>query len=299
MEFKLLKSFVTVAHTESFSKAAEILNYAQSSISEQIKKLESQLGTILFERLGNHIRLTKDGKIFLSYAEKILSLCDEAVANLSSSSPQIIKGELRIAITETLCFYSLPELLRDYHRLYPHVDIKIKMGNCYDFPSWIKKNIIDIAFVLDDKKDNPDIVSEILFNEPLVLVVSKHHNLANRKTISPYSLKNENFILTQRGSKYRSLFENYLMDIDIFPSSLLEFESTEAIKHFVINGLGISFLPRSAVEKELISGDLHEISLQNKSFTIPAQVLYHNNKWISPALQALLDLTHDLVKSTK
>lgn len=299
MEFKLLKSFVTVAHTESFSKAAEILNYAQSSISEQIKKLESQLGTILFERLGNHIRLTKDGKIFLSYAEKILSLCDEAVANLSSSSPQIIKGELRIAITETLCFYSLPELLRDYHRLYPHVDIKIKMGNCYDFPSWIKKNIIDIAFVLDDKKDNPDIVSEILFNEPLVLVISKHHSLANTKTISPYSLKNENFILTQRGSKYRSLFENYLMDVDIFPSSLLEFESTEAIKHFVINGLGISFLPRSAVEKELISGDLHEISLQNKSFTIPAQVLYHNNKWISPALQALLDLTHDLVKSTK
>ena len=299
MEFKLLKSFVTVAHTESFSKSAEILNYAQSSISEQIKKLESQLGTILFERLGNHIRLTKDGEILLSYAEKILSLCDEAVANLSSSSPQIIRGELRIAITETLCFYSLPELLRDYHKLYPNVDIKIKMGNCYDFPSWIRKNIIDIAFVLDDKINDQDIASEILFNEPLVLVVSKHHGLATKKTIIPHSLKNENLILTQKGSKYRSLFESYLMDIGIFPNSLLEFESTEAIKHFVINGLGISFLPRSTVEKELLNGDLHEISLQNKSFTIPAQVLYHNNKWISPALQALLNLTHNLVKSTK
>ncbi|WP_432663147.1 LysR family transcriptional regulator [Wukongibacter baidiensis] len=299
MDFKLLKSFITIAHTESFSKAAEILNYAQSSISEQIKKLENQLGTVLFERLGSRIRLTKDGRIFLSYAEKILNLYDEAVANLSPSSPQIIKGELRIAITETLCFYSLPELLRDYHKLYPHVDIKIKMGNCYDFPSWIRKNIIDIAFVLDDKVDNQDIVSEILFNEPLVLVVSKHHSLATKKTISPNSLKNENLILTQKGSKYRSLFESYLVGLDIFPSSLLEFESTEAIKHFVINGLGISFLPRSTIKKELLNGDLHEISLQDTSFTIPAQVLYHNNKWISPALQALLDLTHNLVKNTK
>lgn len=299
MEFKLLKSFVTIAHTESFSKAAEILNYAQSSISEQIKKLEYELGTILFERLGNHIRLTKDGEVFLSYAEKILNLCDEAVSNLSPSSPRIIKGELRIAITETLCFYSLPKLLKDYHTLYPNVDIKIKMGNCYDFPSWIRKNIIDIAFVLDNENNYQDIVSEILFNEPLTLVVSKNHRLSNRKTISPYNLKNEKLILTQKGSKYRSIFENYLLDKNIFPSSLLEFESTEAIKYFVINGLGISFLPRSTIEKELLNGELYDISLQDKSFSIPAQVLYHNNKWISPALQALLDLTHKLIKNTK
>ncbi|MCT4618375.1 MAG: LysR family transcriptional regulator [Marinisporobacter sp.] len=294
MDFKLLKTFVTIAYTESFSKTAEILNYAQSSISEQIKKLENQLETILFERLGNHIRLTNDGKIFLSYAKKILHLYDEAVASLSSSSPQIIKGELRIAITETLCFYRLPKLLRDYHTHYPHVDVKIKMGNCYDFPSWIKKNIIDIAFVLDDQTDHQDIISEILFNEPLVLVVNKDHSFATRKTVSPYNLKGENLILTQKGSKYRSLFENYLMNIGIFPDSLLEFESTEAIKHFVINGLGISFLPRSTIKKELLSGDLHEISLPDKNFNIPAQVLYHNNKWISPPLQALLDLTHTL-----
>ncbi|MBF8983157.1 LysR family transcriptional regulator [Lutibacter sp. B2] len=299
MEFKLLKSFVTVAHSESFSKAAEILNYAQSSISEQIKKLESQLGTILFERLGNHIRLTKDGKTFLSYAEKILDLCDEAMSNLSSSSPQIIKGELRIAITETLCFYSLPRLFRDYHTLYPNVDIKIKMGNCYDFPSWIRKNIIDVAFVLDNKTNNSDIVSEILFNEPLVLITSKHHHLATKKIISPYILKNEHLILTQKGSEYRALFENYLMDINVSPSSLLEFESIEAIKHFVLNGLGVSFIPRSTVEKELLNGDLHEISLEDKDFSIPAQVLYHNNKWMSPALQALLDLTHTLIQNNK
>lgn len=299
MEFKLLKSFVTVAHSESFSKAAEILNYAQSSISEQIKKLENQLGTILFERLGNHIRLTKDGEIFLSYAEKILNLCDEAVASLSSSSPQIISGELRIAITETLCFYNLPRLFRDYHTLYPNVDIKIKMGNCYNFPSWIRKNMIDIAFVLDNKTNTQDLVSEILFNEPLILVTSKHHSLANEKIISPCSLRNERLILTQKGSEYRALFENYLMDMDIFPSSLLEFESVEAIKHFVLNNLGISFLPRSTVEKELLNGDLHEISLKDKSFSIPAQVLYHNNKWISPALQALLNLTHNQIKDDK
>lgn len=294
MEFKLLKAFVTVAHTKSFSKTSEILNYAQSSISEQIKKLEYELGTKLFERLGNTISLTKNGELFLPYAEKILNLYSEATQTLSYASSSVIKGTLTIAITETLCVFRFPKLFRNYRTLYPNVDINIKIGNWHDFPSWIRKNMVDIAFVLDSNTNYLNLVSETLFYEPLVLITSNNHNWNNGNKFNHHDLKNENLILTPNKGQYRTIFEKYLMSIKVEPKSILEFESIEAIKQFVINDFGISFLPRISVEKELSNGDLCEFSLSAKNISLPCQILYHNNKWISPALQALLDLTHNL-----
>lgn len=296
MEIKLIKTFITIAQTKSFSQTAELLNYAQSSISDQIKKLEQSLDTSLFERLGNHIRLTEDGEIFLEYGEKILNLCDEAYSAISEKNSNTISGEIRIAITETLCFYKLPRLLQDYRTLYPDVDIKIKMGNCYDFPSWLRKNIIDIAYVLDDEVHHEDIVTEQLFQEPLILVVSKDHTLASNKYVTPDMLEKEHLILTQKGSKYRALFDKYLSNHNIYINSCSEFESVEAIKHFVLNNLGISFMPYSIVEKELNNGSLIKIPIEDTEFCIPAQVLYHNKKWMSPALRSLLDLTYKTIK---
>lgn len=296
MEIKLIKTFITIAQTKSFSQTAELLNYAQSSISDQIKKLEQSLDTSLFERLGNHIRLTEDGEIFLEYGEKILNLCDEVYSAISEKNSNTISGEIRIAITETLCFYKLPRLLQDYRTLYPDVDIKIKMGNCYDFPSWLRKNIIDIAYVLDDEVHHEDIITEQLFQEPLILVVSKDHTLASNKYVTPDMLEKEHLILTQKGSKYRTLFDKYLSNHNIYINSCSEFESVEAIKHFVLNNLGISFMPYSIVEKELNNGSLIKIPIVDTEFCIPAQVLYHNKKWMSPALRSLLDLTYKTIK---
>lgn len=295
MEFKLLRTFVTVAHTNSFSETAQILSYAQSSISEQIKKLEQSLGTVLFDRLGNNISLTRDGEKLLHYAEKILNLCDEAVGSLSTTSPEEVKGEVRIAITETLCFYRLPMLLERFNMLYPNVDIKIKMGNCYDFPIWIRKNLIDVAYVLDNTKDYEDIISEVLFDEPLYLVVSKQHRLAGYSLVIPEEIRNEKLILTQKGSQYREIFESTVLksiDLKHTPS---EFESIEAIKHFVSSNLGIAFLPYSVVEDEVAKGELSILNINKSKLSISAKMLYHNKKWLAPAMNALIKLTRELI----
>lgn len=290
MEIKLLKTFSTIARCLSFSTSAEILNYSQSSISEQIKKLEIELNTVLFERIGNKIQLTSDGEILLNYSDKILELCDEAVYKISSKNTLPIKGEITVAMTEALCFYKLPDLLKAYHTNYPNVNLKLKIGNCYDFPNWLQQNIIDIAFVLDDEIQHENLLRETISNEKLVLVVSPDHPLTKLGLITVDQLKNFTIISTQKGSKYRALLNDFLEKHHITCESQLEFESIEAIKSFSKSGIGIGFLPETTVKSELDKKTLVKLNIPNFDLSISAQVIYHKNKWVSPALNALLDL---------
>lgn len=291
MEFKQLKSFIVAAETLSFSKTAESLNFAQSSISDQIRLLEDELGCKLFERLGKKISLTKEGYKFLCYAEKIKNLCDEAKQCVAESL--IPSGPLTIATAETLCVFRLPGLFREYCRRYPEVDVKLRIGNCEDFPSMLRKNKVDIAFTLDNEKKYPDIISKTLLYEPLVMIASNTDSLAKKDMIDIVELAGKNIILTQKGCSYRARFEEFLSSVNVRPNSFLEMESIEGIKQYVLSGFGISFLPRIAVEKELEGGQLVELKYIGPEFYTSAQVLYHKDKWLSPALQAILDLSSE------
>lgn len=294
MEFKQLKSFMMVAKTLSFSKTAEILNFAQSSISEQIRSLEDEFDCKLFERLGRSISLTEQGEKLLFYAEKILSLYDEAKQNVSGELTPA--GTLTIATAETLCVFRLPDLFKEYCNSYPNVEVKLKIGNCEDFPDMIRKNKIDIGFVLDNERVYPDIVSKTLLQEPLVIVSSSTDSLAQRDVVDMAEFEGKNLVLTQRGCSYRASFEEFLSSVHVTPNSIFELESIEAIKQYVISGFGISFLPRIAVKKEIESGQLVEIKYNGPKFYSSAQVIYHKDKWISPALQAILDMVDERFK---
>jgi DNA-binding transcriptional LysR family regulator len=290
MEIKLLKTFITVAHTLSFSATAEILHYSQSSISEQIKKLETNLNAILFERIGNKIKLTSTGEILVIYSKKILDMCDEAVLAISYSENDEIKGQLTVAMTETLCFYKLPNLFKEFCELYPNIELKLKIGNCYDFPTWLNNNMIDVAFVLDDEVNYANLVTKLLYEEKLVLVTSPLHPLAKFSELSLEDLQDQILVLTQKGSKYRAIFENYLKEKQVSCKSQFEFESVEAIKNFIKNGFGIAFLPETTVKKELALKELIKLPVTDINLKIATQILYHKDKWVSPALKALLDL---------
>src|SRR5437667_9141173 len=119
MELRQLTTFRMVATTLSFSRAAQILNYVQSSVTTQIQVLEEELGVRLFDRLGKRVALTDAGKRFLPYAEKILSLSEEA--RQAVADEEVPTGSLTISASETLCTYRLPALLRQFHDRFPQV----------------------------------------------------------------------------------------------------------------------------------------------------------------------------------
>ncbi len=286
--------FRSVARVGSFTKAAEMLDYAQSSITAQVQSLEEELGNRLFERLGRKVVLTKEGEKLLTYADQILKLSAEAREVISGSAAP--RGTLSIGAPESLCVYRLPELLQNYRKLYPAVEIVLKIGTCIDFINWLRNNEIDVAFFLEREINIQDLIVKILFDEPLVMLAGAGHTLTRKDQVGLEDLHGEYLILTERGCSYRAVFEAMMNEAGVQPSSTLEFGSVEAIKKCVISGLGITLLPRVAVEVELAGGQLIDINWSGPDFNMATRIAYHKDKWISPALQALLDMTGEMIK---
>lgn len=289
MDFRQLNAFLTIGKLQSFTAAASELGYAQSTITTQIKSLEDELGVKLFDRIGKNITLTHEGKKLIPYAKQMIKLSDD-IKNVvfSEDAPS---GTLTIGAAESLCVIRLPEILKEYRKLYPNVEVTLKFGSCSDFRHFLRDNLIDVAFSLGRKIDSDEFVAEVEFDEPMVLLAYSGHPLVNKKEVYPKDIENEPLILTETGCSYRASFENIMTDNNISINTVLETGSVQAIKQFTMSGLGITLLPKVAVEDEIKNGRLIPLNWKGPDFGIVSQVLYHKDKWISPALRAFLDLS--------
>jgi DNA-binding transcriptional LysR family regulator len=296
MEFRQLKTFVAVVNLQSFTKAADDLGYAQSTVTGQIQALEEELGTMLFERLGKQIKLTKDGQHLYTYADQILKLSDEAKDLISSSL--ITKGSLVIGTAESLCLHRLPEVFNTFRSRYPKVEINIRFDANSDYRTLLRKNAIDVVFFLDVPCNETDLVTHILFEEPMAVIAAPNHPLATKHQVLPHDLSGQSLILTAPGCTYRRLFESILTQAGAKPSSVMGVSSNEVIKKFVCDGWGIGFLPHIVVQQELNTNQLIALPWSGPSFDIKAQLIYHKEKWLSPALRAFIDVTLQTLKST-
>ncbi len=291
MELRQLKIFVTVAEEKSFTRAAQIMGYAQSNITTQVRLLEEEFGTRLFERLGKKIALTADGEKLLYHAKRLLLYASEVQEAMTCSAEP--KGILNIGISESLCIFKLPALLKEYSRLYPQVKLVIRQGTPLDFARWLRENIIDVAFSLDQVINDDDLITKTLCEEPMIIVGNNEHPLIAKGYIELQDIARESFIYTERNCSYRSVIENHLADAKIKPGSSYEFDSIEAIKQFVLSGLGIALLPYASVEKELSAGNMVDLGLIEPKIEMYTQIVYHKNKWLSPTLLSLLDLVNE------
>ncbi|KLU59019.1 HTH-type transcriptional regulator GltR [Peptococcaceae bacterium CEB3] len=288
MELHQLRIFLAVAEESSFTRAAEKLGYVQSNISGQVRVLEGELDTKLFERLGKRVALTSDGEKLVRHAKKLLRYAAETKEEMSRSS--LPNGTIRIGIAESLLVFRLPWLFREYGRLYPQVKLVIQQGTSVDLRQWLRDNTIDVAFELDNVINDADLLAQILCEEQMVIVAGHGHCLVRKGTIEPEDIRKESFIFTEQGCSYRSAMEVHLSKLDIRPYSSYEVDSVGAIKQLVASRLGIALLPRVAVETELVSERIIALGWSGPKIEMFTQVIYHKNKWISPALASLLDL---------
>ena len=295
MDFKQLNAFLTISRLQSFTKEADALGYAQSTITTQIKLLESELDVKLFERIGKSTTLTHEGKKLLPYAKQILKLSTDIKSTVSSEDKP--SGTLTIGAAESLCVLRLPEILKEYRRLYPDVDVSLKFGSCADFRHYLSENLIDVAFSLGVKIDSDEFISDIELPEPMLILAYPGHPLIGKESILPIDIENESLILTETGCSYRAAFERILKDAGIKPKITLETGSVQAIKQFTMSGLGITLLPEVAVKDEVDSGKLIPLNWAGPSLNIISQIIYHKDKWISPALRQFIALANKFLKS--
>ncbi|MFJ5792666.1 LysR family transcriptional regulator [Lysinibacillus sp. NPDC093197] len=296
MEIKHLQTFLTAAKTLNFTQTAKILDYAQSSITAQIKSLEDELGTTLFERLGKRIYLTKAGIELTQYAEKIIQLDEEMRYAVTGDSE--LNAFLTIGAQESQCTYRLPRILKAFKQLHPQVELIFKPVHA----SEIAKNLLqtdhlDLAFITDTRKIMSTLYTETLLEEDLVLVVSPTHHLNHTEKLSLEEIAQETILLTEKGCSYRTQFENKLQQEGIFPRHIIEFVSIEAIKQCVIAELGISLLPKMVVEKELISGTLIELPIALNLNPIYTEIAWHKDKNIPPYLNDFIQIVRQEYKS--
>lgn len=287
MELRQLITFSKITHLKSFMKAAENLGYAQSTITTQIQLLEKELGVKLFEKIGRNMELTSKGLIFLEYAEKIINLANEAREAIDDRDTP--KGTLKIGVVESLCTIKLPELLKNFHIKYPEVEVIIKIGTCTDLQNMLKNNTVDLIFTLGELIKDLDLISCMSYKENMAILASPLNKLKDKLKLTLRDIADESLILTEKGCSYRSVFESMFHKECLQPHLALEIGSIETIKNFVMNNLGITLLPIMTVENELSKGNLVKLDLVDYDFNMRTQILYHRNKWLTPAMDAFIE----------
>ena len=294
MELRTIDTFLKVAATQNFSKAAEQLGYSQSAVTVQIQKLEKELGVELFDRIGKRVFLTQKGQEFISYANNIMAATNSALA--FSKEETVPKGKLRIGGVESVCTALLPELLLDFYKLCPQVEVVIKSGPTDDLMELAAANELDLVFTLDRKLLCPEWNCIVRGEEDVVFVT-----LASdcRKEIPIQELVIQPFILTETGAAYRYELERMLADRDLSILPILEIGNTETIINLLKRGMGISFLPQFTVYPALQSGELMQLHTDLPGVKIYHQLFCHKNKWVTRQMQVFIDLVKEYFQSRK
>ena len=205
MELRNIKSFIKVAEFENFSKAAEVLGYAQSTITLQIQQLEQELGVNLFDRIGKRVLLSEKGRAFLSYANDMVQLEAEAIETVSENTTPT--GTLRIGTIESIASSFLPLLLEEYLKKCPQVHLDIIIGVTLELYDQLEKGNLDIIFLADRPAYHPTL--KTVFSRPVAVpfIASAEHPLANQKNVPPERLTEETILLTEKNNNYRQIFD--------------------------------------------------------------------------------------------
>lgn len=288
MELRLLVTFAKVAELLSFTAAASELRYAQSSVTAQVKALESELGVQLFDRLGGRIRLTEAGERLVPYARRIIDLHDEARAAVAETGEP--EGALTVGTMESLTSYRLPPLLELFHHRYPAVRLALRPALGDETRRAVLKGAYDIGFLMDPATEHPGLVTEVLAVESLVLVAAPRHHLAGADALTTADLVGEQLLGTEPGCPYRDLFEAELRAVSGPTPPFREYGTLEAAKQGVAAGLAIALLPRVAVRAELAAGTLTALPWE-PPFRLYTQVAWREGKRLPRHVRLFIDET--------
>jgi len=293
MNIDQLKSFHQVVVTGSFTRAARELFLTQPAVSQQIQLLEHALGTSLFDRSGKKIRLTEEGKILLSYTERLFNIYDE-IEVVFGQLRSLEKGKIIIGSTAVMGTYFLPKLIGRYSRSYPGIEIDVRMGNSHKVTTMLLAGQVDLGFA-GRVSTEPRLDSVMIHREKLLMVSSADNPLTGRKSISMDDLKNTPFIWREKGTRTRALVNQWFENRDRrdYSDKWIELHSVEAAKRTVVEGYGVTVVPEISVMRELHLGLLKRIPLEGFDLTFEYYLFSKKGKIPSRAAQALLDVLAD------
>lgn len=296
MDLKQLNTFRTIATIGSFNQTANLLDLAQSTVSDQIKSLETDLGVKLFNRDGKKISLTPAGELFLLYAQKMINLEEEIRTEIKECDE--VHGSLSIRIPETISTYYLPPILKKYQSRFPHVEFHFNSCSYYGLQEELHSGIINLAFLLSKNFTDSDLETTTLMEVPLVMITYPANPIASKSCVKLIELKNEPIYVTSSDCNYFKILEEFFSFEKIKISTLYRFNSIEAIKKNIIAGTGVAVLPKIAVKNEISKGLLVELTFEKGPLSARMLMIRLKNKWHPPILDAFVDILKETLCTT-
>ena len=287
MELHSLQVFLTVATEKSFSRAAEKLLRTQPAVSLALQRLEQELGEKLIDRSGKDLILTDAGRTVLEYARRFQSLhqeMDNSIAELRDNSA----GRLTIGANESTTLYLLRHIER-YRVLYPKVKVQIRRSFSSQLPNELLDGNLELGVISYDPGDER-IKSKVIYTDALAFVVAPGHRLANRKTVSITELSSETFIAHNVLSPYRAVVIREFQTRHVPLKMDVEMPTIETIRILVQHGMGVAFLPRMCVEREIEQKTLCEVRVKEMHVERKIRLIYPTRRGLSHAAKAFLEV---------
>jgi DNA-binding transcriptional LysR family regulator len=293
MELRQLKTFRTVATLLSFHRAADVLNYAQSTISAQIRGLEEDLDVRLFDRLGKRIVLTEAGELLFQYAQKMLDIEAETVATVKSRNRP--EGSLTIRAPQSVGNTYLPVVFGRFRARFPRVSFNFHTCAFHSLEHELQTGVTDLAFLLAESIKSASLVAEPLRFERLLIVSNPGNPLVQKGGVTLTDLADQPIFVAKSDCGYRMTFEQMLAEAKVKPQPLLEFSSVEMLKTCLKKSVGVTMIPEITVRRELDRGELSVLSWEEGHLDTAVLMIWHKEKWLSPALEAFMTIARDVM----
>jgi LysR family hydrogen peroxide-inducible transcriptional activator len=249
MEVHQLRYVCAIADTGNFSRAAERCKVAQPSLSQQVQKLEDDLGVKLFDRLGRSIRLTEAGRAFIPRARAILEQMDAARTSAADKNADL-RGSVTVGVIPTVAPYRMPGYAASFTKKFPDAKLRIIEDTTSVLVQGLRDLSIDVA-ILALPLRHKDLELFPIRTEPLFAVLRKNHPRARAKSLALKDLRGESFVMLRDGHCFRDLSLDTCTRARITPNIAFESGQFSSLLGMVATGIGVSLIPEMAIDRNV------------------------------------------------
>lgn len=286
MELRRLEYFLAVAEAGHFTRAAESMHVSQPALSQQIKKLEAELGAPLFDRLGRGVELTEAGELLLPRVRRVLSELDDAETAVEELRG-LQRGTVRLGTVQTTGEYLIPDAVSRFHEAHPNVNVSVEERSAPGIERGLQEGALDLGIGFVTGEQNGLDVSP-LFDESLVVIVGRDHPWSHRSTLPVSALEERPLVLLPEGYCTRRLVDRAFQSAGVQPTVRLELNSIAGILQTVKKTGAATILPRLTLSMTGTSG-LTAVSLTDPEPRRTVGLLFSADRYHSDAARALAD----------
>lgn len=282
-----LKTFVCLAEKGTMAGAMDELLYAQPTISSHIANLESYYKCSLLVYRYKQYVLTEEGQALYDYARKILTMALEAETAIAEFK-EAGRGTFSLGASTNIGIYLLPEVLGSFRSLYPGLRVTVTVARTHEIQKKVEDYELNLGIVEADVSADCSLKVDVFKREPLVLIVSPTHPLAQRGQVSVEELIQQPFVVGESGSGTRRALERQIGGIMNTINISLELGSTEGVKKAVENSLGVSIIVASAISRELAAGTLVAVAIEGFAPYKEYKLIYPQDKYLTAGTRKFL-----------